>query len=82
MNRYLIYRNNGDICYHEKDLTKKEKSDLIKEMKEKNQIGYLSGIYELNRNIRVLVFFTNQPDQDEIKRRRNNGLLYANWHKI
>jgi hypothetical protein len=77
----VIYYDGGDNFKGEFELSPKERQDWHKKAHKEGQAGFLSGYrYFDNKSDGVIVYFTSKPSEDEIDKRRRNGLRNARWY--
>ena len=87
-NQVLVYYNGGDNLYFCGERTSHDESGFslpfVKNvMSERGQVCYLSGFhYHGGNRYRVYVFFPSIPSEDEIDKRRMNGLKRANLYYL
>jgi hypothetical protein len=77
----VIYYDGGDTYKGQYQLGHKDRLQWHRKAGEEGQTGYLSGYrYFDNRTDGVLVYFVTKPPEDEIDKRRRNGLHAAKWY--
>ncbi len=76
----VIYFDGGDDYQGEFELTEDMRKGWHNVAIHNNQVGYLSGYrYFDNKSDSVLVYFKEKPSEDEIDKRRKNGIKAAKW---
>lgn len=79
----LLYENAGDVYLGIHRLMPADMRIYKEEAKMRGHVGYLSGYRRKGNDTQsVVVFFKEQPSEQEIQRRRGNGFLAARWYWV